>query len=210
MEVSFLYSKIASKITDFYIKKGLIKPEKSVLYSYGFQTMISTAVYLLICFIVAFLFNSVIETIFFLIGFLLVRRICGGYHAPSYISCHVLFEFVHIIFLIVHKYTPNGYYKISFILLNLISILIILFFAPVDHANKRFTPGEQKYFRKKSIYFAILLCLITIVRLLFHNYIINCFFYSSIGTFTATVSLLYAKIINTKEKNHESKIHKTH
>ena len=205
-----MYSKIASKITDFYIKKGLIKPEKSVLYSYGFQTIISTAVYLLICFIVAFLFNSVIETIFFLIGFVLVRRICGGYHAPSYISCHILFEFVHIVFLVVHKCTPNEYYKIGFVLLNLISTLIILFFAPVDHANKRFTPGEQKYFRKKSIYHAVFLFVITFVLLYFDDYIINYLFTFSIGTFTATVSLLYAKIINTKEKNHESKIHKTH
>ena len=205
-----MYSKIASKTTDFYIKKGLIKPEKSVLYSYGFQTMISTAVYLLICFIVAFLFNSVIETIFFLIGFVLVRRICGGYHAPSYISCHILFEFVHIIFLVLHKCIPNEYYKIGFILLNLISILIILFFAPVDHANKRFTPGEQKYFRKKSIFHAVFLFVITFVLLYFDNYTINCLFTFSIGTFTATVSLLYAKLINAKEKNHESKIHKTH
>lgn len=79
---------------------------------------------------------------------------------------------------------------------------LILFFAPVDHKNKRFIKNEYRNFKIKSCIYSIIIILVSTLYLLeilrFDNVDTWIFAYS-IGTFSATISMLSAKIINKKK-----------
>lgn len=103
-----MYKKIARSITDKFVKNGSIQQEKANVYTYGFEIIISTLVYTLIFIVTAIVSNTLFESLLFWMGFFIVRTIAGGYHASTYISCHILFFLTHCSFIAFIKLLPEA------------------------------------------------------------------------------------------------------
>ena len=86
----------------------------------------------------------------------------------------------------------------------LISSVIVLFFAPIDHPNKPFIKTEKKRFRILSCIYAFVIILVAVSTIIFYsaNYA-NYLFGYSFGTLVATISLVAAKINYKKGKHNE-------
>lgn len=188
-----MYNKVALKITDWFINKGIIDDSKKAICKYGFEVLISSLTYFLLFAITSIITNSVLPSVLFWLGLFFIRKVAGGHHAKSYTSCHILFEANHIVFIILLKVIPSTWYYYSSIGIFVFSILSILLFAPVDHINKPFIKNEYKRFRFLSLMYCIVL--LTVLILCFINVIpSNEFLFAySIGTLSATISLLCGK-----------------
>ena len=187
-------------LTGYYITHNIIAEEKRKIYEYGFEILISTIFYSIYFVILAILTKTTVESLFFLSGFFIIRTIAGGYHTNSYFSCHLLSIANHLFFILFLKICPDRYFDLISLSLNILSILMIFIFAPVDHVNKPFIKEEEQRFRKYSIIYSIFLFVITIIYFIAISDFENFFLSFSIGTFSAVFALMSAKIKKIKEK----------
>lgn len=183
-----------------FLKKQIINNKNKDVYLYGFEILISTLVYTLIFFFTALLTNTMLSSFVFWIGFYILRTLSGGYHAKSYLSCHVLFFINHIIFIITLYCIPNQYKALVAIIMIIISTLLVLLFSPVDHPNKPFINNEKQRFKILSNLYIIGVSIIFVVLYVISvELLINYSMSFAIGTLSAAISLLSAKIIYQKE-----------
>lgn len=200
-----MYRKLAIRITDCFINKDIILEQKKAIYYYGFELLISSIIYFLIFLLISLVTKSLIASFFFWLGLFLIRKTAGGHHSNSYKKCHLLFAANHTFFVILLKTIPTPYYFYVNTSILILSILSILIFAPVDHKNKPFIKTEYKRFKLFSKIYCIILLLIGVFSIINIIPPSSYFFGFSFGSLSATISLLFAKIIRFKErkKNHE-------
>lgn len=201
-----IYEMTSKKITSFYIKKGTISPEKKPLYEYGFEILFSTIIYTALLLIIALITNTLFASVVFFIGFYIVRTIAGGYHANTYTACHILFLITHLIMILIYKITPYTARLPIAISMLVLSSIIMLLFAPIDHINKPFINEEKKRFRRICRIYSLLLIFISFFNLVLPcRFIVNYLLSFALGTFPAAISLVSAIIIEKKgEKSNET------
>lgn len=199
-----MYRNIASKLTSFFICRKIIDAEKEELYLYGFEILLSSIGYFAIFLLAAVISKTILDSFLFWFGLFLVRKTAGGHHANSYTACHILFLINHLIFIAAFKFTPLFVYHWSSISIFLLCATLILFFAPVDHKNKPFIKNEYKRYRMISVLYSYLLICIATLGIFRVIAITNLLFSFSIGTFSATISLLFGKITRNKERKIEN------
>lgn len=202
-----MYKFLSNSITDLFIKHNLISDVKKDIYVYGFEIIISTIVYALIFIISALVTSTFWESLVFFFGFHFVRKFCGGFHANTYLKCHLMTAITHYIAIGFLLFFPTKW-QIAFSTTILYTCgLLIILFAPVDHKNKRFIKNEYRNFRKKSCIYGFIIFAIsticTIHGITSTNYNIYVFAYS-LGTVSATLSMLGAKLINLNERRYQS------
>ena len=96
-----MYAKLAIAITNFFILHQVIPEEEKDNYAFGYEVMISESFYILIMLIISVITGSLIESLLFFIGFFVFRKLAGGYHASTYLKCHIIYAINQIICLIL-------------------------------------------------------------------------------------------------------------
>ena len=189
-----MYRKIALKLTRLFIEKKVIQEEKQDIYAYGFEIILSSLVYLFFFIIFALISNTLFPSLLFWLGLFVTRKIAGGHHAKSYIACHILFAINHVLCILLLKVTPENITNKIIIYLFLFSICSIFLFAPVDHPNKPFIKNEYNRYKLLSRIYCLILFLIMILFLISVIPYNQLLYGYTIGTFSATISLLGGKI----------------
>lgn len=195
-----LYKKFADGITKCYIQKGIISEGERAVYRYGFEILFSTIVYTIIFIIISILCESIFPSLFFWIGFFMIRKLCGGYHAKTYLRCHLLFASNHLLFIALLNYMPFMSNPLFMSISLLVCAIIIFIFAPVDHPNKPFSKNEYIKFRLESRLYCIVIVSATVLIYLNLIHDKTLLFGYMFGTISATVSLLSAKIQKNRRK----------
>lgn len=199
----FVYKRVSFFLTDFFVKNNFIPKEKKDIYTYGFELLTSSVVYALIFLFCALITSTLYVSIIFFLGFYLVRKFCGGYHANTYVKCNLISIFSHLIAIALILWFPNSHIPLFNILTLFVCAFIILLFAPVDHKNKRFIKNEYRIFKIKSCIYSCIILILAVLNTIripltvtFDKYI----FAYSIGTLSATISMICARIVNFKER----------
>lgn len=183
---------------------NLIDETKKDIYIYGFEYIISNIVYLAIFFALCIITKTLLTSLCFWLGIFLLRKIAGGHHANSYISCHILFAANHILFIMMVFIFPPKHYQLFIVIAILITVIAIFTCAPVDHKNKPFIKTEYQRYKTLSYIYGSLL-LFFVILILFQVVPSNKYLFAYMfGTFSATLSLLYAKLIRKKERSLEN------
>lgn len=196
-----MYQAVAKKIVNFLVRKEIIKEEEKEIYTYGYEVVIAQSVYILLMIVIACVCSSLIETILFFIGFYVYRSVAGGYHAKTYLKCHMIFALNQILFTIMlHSFLDDRRYV--FILLTCVAVITItLICAPIDHPNKPFTSKEKRKFRKWSHSVSIAFVTLMIIAMFVDGNNVYGFCISA-GVCSASLSLLYAyierRVLNAK------------
>ena len=68
-------------MSSFFIEKGIIQNEEQEIYDYSFEVFFSTVTEFLFIIITAFATDRMVETMFYVLGFIPMRRVSGVYHA---------------------------------------------------------------------------------------------------------------------------------
>lgn len=144
--------------------------------------------------------HTLLVSLIFWVGFFIVRTIAGGYHAKTYIACHMLFMLNHVMLIVTIKFFPPHAQNHMTFALALLSAILIFLFAPVDHPNKPFIKGEERRFRKFSCIYALLVLVFAFILYAFSILPSEYALSFATGTFSAAFALTGAKIQQKKEQ----------
>ena len=91
MDVNFLLEITAKKIVEYLVKCGEISNNDYEVeyYRYGIEVALSSLLNLAIIIIIGIISMHIIESLIFLIVFIFVRQVTGGYHADTYFKCNL-------------------------------------------------------------------------------------------------------------------------
>lgn len=158
-----LITKAASCIVDSLMKNKIIKIEEASVYQYGYEILISSCITCGIAIGVGLIMRCLFAAIIYFIMFALLRSICGGYHAKTYLKCNTIYIFTTFIVLFAFKYVPVGKVTACHYCFLALSILITCIYAPIENENKPLTYAQKKYFRIFGIAMVVLLALTSCV-----------------------------------------------
>ncbi len=127
---------------------GVISQEDEALYSYGLRQgvvfLLNTAAIIM----VGWLLGMVKETIVFMLTYLPLRRMAGGYHARTQLRCYLLGILLTTSVLLAVKWLPWNVYLCSVLLA--VASVIIVWLAPVEDSNKPLDEAEKAHYGKRT------------------------------------------------------------
>lgn len=141
---------LSSCITDFYIKRNIIKADEKEVYQYGVELILNEVItfsLILIYSVIAWKLRYAVE---FLSVFCLTRVYCGGYHAPKTSICRLTMIGIFICIYVLSDMLKN-ISPIWLLLLLITCFAIIILLVPVKHPNKTMTAKQVDKNRKMGI-----------------------------------------------------------
>lgn len=133
----------SDKLANYLMSNNSISENDKSFYQYGFEITLSTVLNVVLILTISAALGSIIEGVIFLITFITIRHLTGGYHAKSYFSCNFWFSICFISLELLFNYT---YDKItitfSAVMIGL-CLLIIAIRCPVENTNKKI-PSENR------------------------------------------------------------------
>ncbi|AFC28751.1 Accessory protein regulator B [Paenibacillus mucilaginosus 3016] len=167
--------KIATKIRENYE----FAASEKVLF-YALSLIINTSSAILITIIIGTLTNHLLNALLAIISFLVIRNVSGGFHLRSSLACCVFSTIMLVIF-------THSTYKFSYLgyLLNLISLLIMLYQAPFGIENYSRIP--KKYYSYLKL---IAVVLVTSNFFIQSSLLATVFFAQSLTLMTFTYNLV--------------------
>lgn len=138
-----MYHKLAVSLTTLF-EQGSSAEEIREQYVYGAELLISSLVDFIILVVTGYVFHRLPETFVFLLFFCPLRSCAGGYHAPSYLSCTLIFSIYYVLICMMVQVMPG---EIQMVVIAL-SVLVILLFAPVEDSNKKLGKRREKVRQK--------------------------------------------------------------
>ena len=142
-----MIDKISEKLTDYFVKERIIRPEEISVYQYGFDitiyTLLSTAGLILLGAVLGYFMKTVI----LVLGVYLFQTIGGGYHANSHIRCFASMAFGLCCGLLLLQIAID--YK-TLAILSVIPFGILMIKPLVLHKNKQYLREKSESFQKLS------------------------------------------------------------
>jgi len=184
-----MIARLSKNVSSLFIEKGIIAEEDRGVYVYSFEVLFSTLLSFVTVLALTLLSGTLIYTVQYLIGFIPLRRIAGGFHAKNYFRCFVIFVTVHFAFLVILSLMPVNYMAITIAFCMAVSLLSVHCFAPSEDKNKPISKSDKSKLRKRS-YIAIIVYIIAISVLAMIVPDRRMAFSVMMGVFTVAVSLL--------------------
>jgi accessory gene regulator B len=156
----------ASCIVDLLIRYQTIEHQQAPIYQYGFEILISSAVTCFIAVGLGIAFKCLFASLLYFGMFVVLRSICGGYHANTYWQCNIVFLFVTLLVLSLFKFLPVGTFSELHCCITVLSILVTAVYAPVENPNKPLDKKKKTIFHIISMGTTMLLALISCLLLI--------------------------------------------
>ena len=165
-----MITRLAKKISHYFIEKEVINEQDYEIYVYSFELLISTLVNMVLIIVIALLSKKLTETVFYLLAFLPLRVIAGGYHADTHLRCILILFISYLIFLFALTFISLKLSVIISIASLIISTLIILIFAPVEDQNNPLSKEQKIKLKLKSRVTVFLMVVFTFCILIIDRY----------------------------------------
>lgn len=171
---------IAKNIAVNLVSHNKIQSDKLELYEYSSLIAIQSAINIIAMLILGFVFGEFLENICFFIAYKVLRKYSGGFHSSKFSTCFFISLVSNAMILISIKafsFYPN--YLLA-IIIEIVSFLIIIFFAPITNVNKPISKKEYSVFK-------LIMC---VVSLLFIGISIVLCLTNSIFVFAISLAML--------------------
>ena len=198
----------ASTITSFLIQENIIPKDEAEIYRYGTEQIFINLATFSVIGILAAITGIWIETVFFFAGLIPIRMIAGGYHSKTPQRCNVLTFFVYAVNMILISLLKSHITHPLMYTINMILLVTIFRFAPVDHKNRVLNGLELSKAKKSSRIAGVVIvgfCTASLVLFGPSNIISIS---TMMGAFTASISLCIGSFVRGGEKNEEAEISK--
>ncbi|SKC89086.1 accessory gene regulator ArgB-like protein [Maledivibacter halophilus] len=156
-----MVDRICRIVTQQLVQKNIIEFEDYDIYMYGLQMFIASIFKGIGIFAIFYGLGWLKEAIVFIMAFGILRINAGGYHSSTYFRCFILTIITMIISIVLAIFIIPYTFMILPILV--ISILLVLQYAPVDTPNKPLSNEEYLVYRKRSIIVVLLESLIILI-----------------------------------------------
>jgi len=154
-----MISGLSSYLVEALLKNDIVEEEQAPVYQYGFEIFISTILTCIITVINGLIFRCIVPVFIYFGLFVLLRSICGGYHAKTYWQCNLTYLLVTIGVLLIYKYATVEQFSGLHYCIALLSVLITAVYAPVENENKPLSDKQKKLFRILSMIVVVILVL---------------------------------------------------
>ena len=166
-EVIFMITQLSGRISSFFVKQGIIEAEDSEVYAYSFEIMISTLISFFALLVISVLTGTVVFMLMYLVGFIPMRVVAGGFHAKTHFRCFVTLMIAYFAFLLLLTHIPADFHVHAIAFSMAVSIVSVFLIAPSEDANKPITMDERKHFKKNSriaiIIYTVVVCLLVLL-----------------------------------------------
>ena len=82
-----MIARLSKRMASFFVRNKVIKNEDEEVYEYGLQLLLSTVFNGIIALILAIISGTVLQCIYYLAVFVLLRKSAGGFHAKTHFGC---------------------------------------------------------------------------------------------------------------------------
>lgn len=156
--------KIADFLTGYYIRKNVISKERAEIYCYGFKLIIADMINFSLIILLGILSSHIIDSIVFLITLCGLRQFCGGFHAKTFWLCRLsMISTCGVVIVLTNIISVHtGIWLEATIVLNIVSIIFIGIFAPIEHPSKPLSAEQKRNNKIKSIITSFILSVISI------------------------------------------------
>ena len=138
---------LSRRFVEFMLENKIIPEQDKEIYRFGCVLMVRIILNVLTLLFIGTCFNMIVESITFLICSLMLRSYSGGFHSDNPVICFLISVLATISMLFVIK---SGMWSVQFsCALIVLSIGVILRYAPVEHKNKPLEEIERKIYRKR-------------------------------------------------------------
>ena len=184
-----MIARISRSVSSFFVSRDIVPEDDREVYAYSFEILLATLINFFALVILSVASGTVLETAFFMLGFVPLRQSTGGYHAKNHFRCFLILLFSYTVFLLSLHLLPVELLIPALIVGTVLSYVIVFAFAPSADANKPFSNEETIRFKKRSrlsiFAYAVVTCLLVVFvpdnRLAFSL---------AMGVFTVSASLL--------------------
>lgn len=192
-----MLNKIATKITKTMLVHKIIAEDMVDIYVYGFELLLSFLFNTTIIMIAGILLGRLLQTLMFLLIFVLLRSFTGGYHAKTYGVCTLVTFLVYGgVLLFSALFVPS---LLFYGVLAIVGVALLLALVPIEHPNKKITDKKKRKYKHISL--VLFLIFITVGALLCHvDWQLNAVVFF---TLTADLLLLFVKNRKKGENKHE-------
>lgn len=196
-----MIARMSRTISSFFIDRGIIEDVDRDVYIYSFEILLSTLASFIVLIILSIISRTVPETALYLLGFVPLRQVAGGYHAKNHFRCFLIMLFSYTAFQLLLFFLPTVFLVPAAISSCILSIISVFVFAPSEDRNKPLSANEISRFKKNSrisiFVYVVIICLLTVFVL--DRALV---FSLALGVFTASLSLLanYIKCEFSKNK----------
>ena len=131
------------------LRHRVIQEESLDVYVYGFELLLSFLFTTLLIIAIGLILQKGLETIAFLVVFILLRSYSGGYHASKYYICTlVTISVFSIVMLLSHFVTVS---IVAYPFLGVSGLIALFALAPIENPNKEITPKRKTIYKYVSI-----------------------------------------------------------
>ncbi len=141
-----MISRTSKLVLQYLLKNGVItdSSDEKEYYQYGIEITISSLLNVILIIGIGILFRSVIESIIFLVCFILLRQFTGGFHADTYLKCNCSFCISFIAVLIMYHTTFDKVNIWCSVAISTLCTAIIIYHCPIEHVNKPIPKYKRK------------------------------------------------------------------
>lgn len=161
-----MYGKISNKITNYLVKNNSIHFDEKDFYAYCINGLIEYSLNILTTIIIGVAVGMLFETLFYLLLIIPLRRVAGGFHAKTAVTCYIfsMLMFLGTIFGARFLSTNELFIKFSPFLFIFIPVIIFML-TPVESVNKKIYK-QERILQKKIILVSLIFCIFAFFILL--------------------------------------------
>lgn len=148
-----MIEKISNKLLNYLISSHKIKNDNEIIdyYRYGIEITISSILNIVLIISIGVVTKNIMESLMFLLCFIPLRQVTGGYHAETYFKCNLLFVIVFCLLLVIYKMSVEILTNYAVIMMLIFSLTIFITECPIENMNKPLNEEQKKINKKKAI-----------------------------------------------------------
>jgi len=192
-----MITRLSRNVSSFFIRQGTISEEDRDVYEYSFEVLFATALGFITVIIIALISRTVLYTLLFLLGFIPLRMVAGGFHAKNHFKCFIALMIVYTTFLVLLFILPASYISVIIFLCAIASLLLVFLLAPSEDKNKPISSKNSFEQLKKNSRILIIIYVVAITLFVIFLPDVRIAFSISIGVACVGVSL-FINYLNMK------------
>lgn len=124
------------------------------IYIYGIELILSSLIGTVLVFGLGIVSGYAVESIIFMVSLSAVRIFSGGYHAYTYLKCNMIFVISAVLSLLCYQFYCLyllDFHNLIMGILFLLSLILLLVFAPIENPNKKIDDSDRNKFKILSV-----------------------------------------------------------
>lgn len=147
-----MIEKIENIVISKLIYYHLVKQEEIEIYKFGLECYILKILHYTTYCLVALICGRLYEFLIFIVSYIMLRKYAGGFHANTRAGCLLISNVALLGILIIGERIQNS---VFLFLISILSVVVIILFAPVDNPNRILSSQEREKFKRCTIFICL-------------------------------------------------------